>query len=64
MLCAPALASTRCYVEADTPVVAEGYEPQYYDGSIVYYDGLGHPFITAMGFRFGSLLHRRTTWVS
>jgi len=44
VLCAPAMASTQCYVDADTPIIAEGYEPQYYDGSIVYYDGLGHPF--------------------
>lgn len=33
-----------CYVDADSPVVAEGYEPQYYDGRIVYYDGAGRPF--------------------
>jgi hypothetical protein len=38
------LASTGCYVEADTPTVAYGYEPQYYDGRMVYYDDYGHPF--------------------
>jgi hypothetical protein len=42
-LAAP-LAVTGCYVEPDSPVVAEGYEPQYYDGRLVYYDDVGHPF--------------------
>jgi hypothetical protein len=34
-----------CYVEAvPPPVVAEGYEPQFYDGYVVYYDAVGRPF--------------------
>ena len=40
------LGSTGCgaYVEAESPeVVADGYEPQYYDGRVVYFDN-GRPF--------------------
>ncbi len=41
-----------CYVEpapppavaVAPPVVAEGYDPQYYDGYVVYYDAVGRPF--------------------
>jgi len=37
--------SSGCYVEeGPPPVVAYGYQPQYYDGYVVYYDSLGHPF--------------------
>ncbi len=41
-----ALATTGCYADADVqgPVVAEGYTPQYYGGSVVYFDGGGRPF--------------------
>jgi hypothetical protein len=35
---------TGCYVDAQEPAVAEGYEPQYYNGYVVYYDGVGRPF--------------------
>ena len=34
-----------CYVEPAGGVVAYGgYEPQYYDGYVVYYDGVGRPY--------------------
>ena len=33
-----------CYVEPDEPMVAEGYTPQYYNGYVVYYDGVGRPY--------------------
>ncbi len=32
-----------CYVETE-PVYAEGYRPAFYDGYVVYYDGVGRPF--------------------
>jgi hypothetical protein len=36
---------TGCYVDAQTePVAVEGYQPQYYDGYVVYYDGGGRPY--------------------
>jgi hypothetical protein len=37
---------TACYAEDEgpPPAYAEGYEPQYYDGHIVYYDDAGRPF--------------------
>ena len=39
-----------CYVEAETvPIAVDGYEPLYYDGYIVYYDGLGRPFYYSNG---------------
>ena len=39
-----------CYVEAEPPVVvADGYQPVYYDGYIVYYDTYGHPYYYANG---------------
>ena len=46
---AGALGATGCYadaygVEGPEPVVAEGYTPQYYEGSVVYYDDYGRPF--------------------
>jgi hypothetical protein len=45
------LAATGCYVEpvGPEPVVAEGYTPQYYDGYVVYYDGVGRPFYYVNG---------------
>ena len=39
-----AMTTTGCYVEADEPGVVEGYEPQYYDGRVVYYGDDGRPF--------------------
>jgi len=40
-----------CYAEADVPppVVAEGYEPQFYDGYVVYYDDVGRPYYYVNG---------------
>ncbi len=44
LLLGPLAATTGCYVEADEPVAVEGYEPQYYDGRMVYYDTVGRPY--------------------
>ncbi len=36
-----------CYVDAEPPVYAENgvsYQPQYYDGYVVYYDEGGRPY--------------------
>ncbi len=33
-----------CVVPVEAPVVAEGYEPAYYDGYVVYYDTAGVPY--------------------
>jgi hypothetical protein len=33
-----------CYVEEDVPLYMEGYQPQFYDGYVVYYDSVGRPF--------------------
>jgi hypothetical protein len=40
-----------CYVEAGPePVYASaGYQPDYYDGYVVYYDGVGHPYYYVNG---------------
>lgn len=39
-----------CYVEeAPPPAYADGYQPQYYDGYVVYYDGVGRPYYYANG---------------
>jgi hypothetical protein len=40
-----------CYVEEDIgpPVYAYGYEPVYYDGYVVYYDGGGRPYYYVNG---------------
>jgi hypothetical protein len=37
---------TACYVEDDVPpsAYADGYQPEYYDGHIVYFDDAGRPF--------------------
>jgi hypothetical protein len=42
---------TACYVEEDVapPAYAEGYQPEYYDGYVVYYDDGGRPFYYANG---------------
>lgn len=31
-------------VYTTSAVVADGYEPAYYDGYVVYYDDVGHPY--------------------
>ena len=42
--------SSACYAEAvPAPAYADGYEPQYYDGYVVYYDGYGRPFYHVNG---------------
>jgi hypothetical protein len=35
-----------CYAEEDVPppAYAEGYQPQFYDGYVVYYDDVGRPY--------------------
>lgn len=39
-----------CYVEeAPPPAYAEGYEPEYYDGYVVYYDDIGRPYYYVNG---------------
>jgi hypothetical protein len=38
-----------CVVEGPPPAYAEGYEPVYYDGYVVYYDGYGRPYYYANG---------------
>jgi hypothetical protein len=42
-----AFMGTGCYGYVDEgppPAYADGYEPMYYDGHIVYYDDVGRPF--------------------
>jgi hypothetical protein len=42
--------SSACYAETvPTPAYADGYEPQYYDGYVVYYDGYGRPYYHVNG---------------
>lgn len=41
--------SAGCYVDADYPLEAEGWQPQYYDGYVVYYDDVGRPFYYVNG---------------
>jgi len=45
------LSLTGCYEEDAPPAyyVEGGYEPQYYDGYIVYYDDVGRPYYYADG---------------
>jgi hypothetical protein len=47
-LLAGALAAPGCYAEMQYPdtvyVGNYGYEPMYYNGYVVYYDGVGRPF--------------------
>jgi hypothetical protein len=45
LLAVPIAATTSgCYVDAEGPEASYGYEPQYYNGRIVYYDTAGRPF--------------------
>jgi hypothetical protein len=49
-VCIIASMSSGCYAEAvPAPAYADGYEPQYYDGYVVYYDGYGRPFYNVNG---------------
>ncbi len=41
--------SSACAVEEDPPAAYGEYEPQYYDGYVVYYDGVGRPYYYANG---------------
>ncbi|HZU83546.1 MAG TPA: hypothetical protein VE987_11540 [Polyangiaceae bacterium] len=49
LVVAPALSG--CYVEdgPPPPEYAEGYQPQYYDGYVVYYDAVGRPYYYVNG---------------
>lgn len=43
-------AGSGCYADVRAePSVVDGYEPQYYDGYVVYYDGGGRPFYYVNG---------------
>jgi len=44
LMSACASLGTGCYAEVQEPVAVEGYQPQYYDGYVVYYDGGGRPY--------------------
>ncbi len=42
--------ATGCYAEVDGPPdYAEGYQPQFYDGYVVYYDDGGRPYYYVNG---------------
>ena len=43
--------ATGCVVEdeAPPPAYVTGYEPMYYDGSVVYYDDVGRPYYYVNG---------------
>ncbi len=49
MLATSALTVGGCYVEEPVYYEERGYEPQYYDGYVVYYDAYGHPYYYAEG---------------
>ena len=39
-----------CYVDADVgPEYADGYQPAYFDGAVVYYDTVGRPYYYSNG---------------
>jgi hypothetical protein len=44
-----AAVSSGCYVEDPPPAYADGYQPQYYDGSVVYFDEVGRPYYYVNG---------------
>jgi hypothetical protein len=47
LMAALATVAAGCYVEAEPPTYTEGgvvYQPQYYDGYVVYYDDGGRPY--------------------
>lgn len=52
VLAAGLIPSAACYVEEEVvspPVYADGYQPQFYDGYVVYYDQAGRPFYYVNG---------------
>jgi hypothetical protein len=51
LVAAFALVGAGCIVEEDVgpPAYAEGYEPVYYDGHVIYYDDLGRPYYFTEG---------------
>jgi hypothetical protein len=51
LMTACATLGTGCYVDAQVaePEVVEGYQPQYYDGYVVYYDTVGRPYYYVNG---------------
>jgi hypothetical protein len=44
LLASTSILGSGCYAEAGPPVYAAEYEPQVYEGNVVYYDAVGHPF--------------------
>jgi hypothetical protein len=40
---------TGCVAEVEPPAYAEGWQPQYYNGYVVYYDDVGRPFYYVNG---------------
>lgn len=48
LLSTAGLVTQGCYVEAE-PVYAEGYQPAFYNGYLVYYDAGGRPFYYERG---------------
>ncbi len=46
-----AATGTACYAEDEGPpaAYADGYEPQYYDGHVVYFDDVGRPYYYGAG---------------
>jgi hypothetical protein len=47
LMAAFATVGAGCYAEAEVPAYSEGgvtYQPQYYDGYVVYYDDGGRPY--------------------
>lgn len=60
-----------CTLEAQAPVVEAGYEPAYYDGYVVYYDGAGVPYYYVDGdiryvprtyVQYGALVHHYSVY--
>jgi hypothetical protein len=50
LLAACAAFGTGCYADAEVePVPAYGYQPQIYEGAVVYYDAAGQPFTYVNG---------------
>jgi hypothetical protein len=39
-----ATGATGCYARAEPVVYVDAYQPTYYEGYVVYYDGVGRPY--------------------